>query len=249
MAEMDERLTPEEAEAVNTEINALNEAAMQEQVANAERLTTYQEQLAEMESRIAQLAEENEASQQEARLYAEQLADQQEEIRLYHNQQWLEGMAPYMSGPEKECAAYLLDVLTLPPGSEVRAYSLEDEEKKTVELGPAEVFMAMFEARVEEGQPKLYTELSKGGSTDGSGEPAPQSGGSLDMSGSQDPKAVAIGLAKKYSQENKVPLQKAYRIVLDQNPELKEAVAGVRPEGERVASEGRGDMERMYKRR
>jgi hypothetical protein len=237
----DEVLTPEEAAAVNREVNAYTEAQMQKEIAEAERMSQLELQLQELQKAYSELEAQAGTSEEEARFYAEQLATMQEDYRVSSNEAWLEEMQDKMTPAETELATYLLDILTLPPGSEVKAYAYEDEKKETQELSPAEVFMAMIESREGPSTKHLYTEISQGGSTNTGGEQASDEPG--------DPKAVAITLAKKYSQENKVPLREAYRTVLDENPELKEAVAGVRPEGAGKVAEGQAQMGRMYKRK
>jgi small-conductance mechanosensitive channel len=192
------------------------------------------------------LREQNETLQQEAHTYAEELATTQEEVRHGMIEAWLDEMTagenPRMFPAEVPFAAYILDVLTMPPGSEVKTYAAKVEDEKgqlqDVELTPAQVFMAMYEGRSELLQ-DLFKEYSEGGATESGGEPATQDA---------DPRAEAISRAKKYAQEKNVPLEKAYRIVLDEDPELKERVAGARPEGAAKAAEGHAEMSRLVKK-
>lgn len=240
---MADTLTKEEALAVEAKVKELETHNYDEQIAALKSdLETAQKALKDLET-------EKGKSDEEVRKYAEQLATEQEDQRQGFVEAWIEENTPRMTPVERELATYLLDVLTLPPGSEVRAYAMEDDQKQQVELSPAEVFMAFIETRPEDLFSHLYQEVSEGGSTAGGGEPSPER-----QSQYEDPKREAIERAKVYAKEHskgteEFPLSKAYKLVLDEDPELKAAVAGVRPEGQDKAAEQRAVAERLYHRR
>jgi len=249
---MAEQITLEEKRLVDQEVQLLE---MGEKInKQSSEFDEFKKKYAQMESENAELKKQNDELSTESRTYAEQLAEQQEAARLEGNAEWLKSVENRLLPIEKEFAAYMLDVLTLAPGSEVRAYAMEVEENgkpAIAELAPVEVFMAMIESRDPEGLQHLYTEMSKGGGTEGGGEPSQRAqGGSKTY---DDPKREAISRAKEmvktFRKEGQdLPLSKAYGMVLEADTQLKEACAGIRPEGEAKADEGKQQMGRLYKR-
>jgi hypothetical protein len=140
---------------------------------------------------------------------------------------------------ERPLATYLLDVLTAPEGTTVKAYSEKVKVKedgkdveKDVALSPVDAFKRLYALRDKAVVTQLFTETSASTSTENGGEPAkPKT--------VEEANALATERAKVYAKDKGgMPFAKAYRAVLDEDPELKAMVAGVRPEGQAAAIEG-----------
>lgn len=210
----------QELEALRAKVATLEAAGAAQAVAletaNAQ-LKTYEQQIAASESEKAAAAEI---------------------ARQTGNKAWLDAMcqpsALRMVPAEREYAAYLLDVLTEPAGMKLKTYSRTVKDGAKEELPAVAVFKRFFEMR----QPNqlIFRELTAGSVTADAGRaPVPES--------LAEARAVATGRAKEYIAKQKEAGQKvdfktAYAHVLAEDPELRQACSGVRPEGVRKAAEG-----------
>jgi len=195
----------------------------------------------ELKAQLAALTEENKAlagrattAEAQAKTYADQAQASAEQTRKDRNGAWVKSVA---EGPEariipaeRPYVEYVLDALTQPAGTQVKAYALQMEGKE-IQLDPAGVFKRLVEMRSKETLKALFTEQSKGGATATGGEPA-IAGARSQQEWAEDPKGEATRRAKVYAKAHgDLPFRKAYRAVLDEDRALKDACANVRPEG------------------
>ena len=159
---------------------------------------------------------------------------QEEKARLDGIESWIKeqsaGDAPKLLPVEQPFVRYLLDALSQ-PGQKVKTYAHEGKE-----YGAADALKLMIANR-----PKIavFAELSNGDST----KPAAEGG-----AGDEASRVAATRLAKEYMKKHGVKdFSVAFRAVLDEkeNRGLKDAVAGVRPEGAQKDREGAQEMRQM----
>ena len=208
------------------------------------------ERLLAAEQENAELVEGRTAAEGRAQTYSQQLADvaaqrarDAEAARVAGNAAWLvtvaEGATPRMLPAEREYAAHLLDVLTAPAGTQVKAYA----EKATVkvdgkdveqvtELAPADVLRRLFERRAPGGIAKLFADQTESRGTVDAEAVAPE------LKTPEDAKAEVVRLAKEHVAKHGGDLASAYAKVYADRPELKALAANVRPEGASAAEEG-----------
>ena len=119
----------------------------------------------------------------------------------------------------------------------------KDKDGKDVEVdvSPADAFRKLYELRgkgVIKGlfaQQTLATDASRAGGDEPAAEYATQ----------DEARDVATERAKAYAKEHGKDFSTSLRAVLDADPELKEAYAGVRPEGEVAAAAGAAKYTRI----
>ena len=205
---------------------------------------------AAVEQETAELSEGKAAAENLVKKYEQQTLEAKDAARKAQNEAWIksvaEGAEPRMLPTERPFATYLLDVLTAPEGTQVKAYTEkvkvkegDKEVEKDVELTPVVAFQRLYELRNKAVVAQLFTEISVSASTAGSGEPAlPKT--------PEEAKEVAVARAKEYAKAHEgTPFAKAYRAVLDADPDLKQLAAGIRPEGEAAAREGSARMAQL----
>lgn len=203
--------------------------------------------VAEMELEIAELQEGKASADTLVKSYEQREQATAEESRQAQNAAWVtsvaEGDAPVMLPAERELATYVLDALTAPEGTTVKAYSETAKnaagEETTVEVPVAEAFKRLYALRSKDTIKKLFAEDSAGTATEKSGEPA-----ALDTA---DPEQEALKRAKVYAKEHGKGMADAFRAVLDSDPELKRKVGEKRmhPDGAAKAAEGSARMSRI----
>ncbi len=203
----------------------------------------------ELEQENAEIAEGRTAAEGRAKTYSDKIADAEKAAadardasRKQANEAWVAGMAegaePRMLPAERPFATYLLDVLTVPAGTQVKAYSEKGKGKDgkdvEVDVSPADAFRKLYELRgkgVIKGlfaQQTLATDASRAGGDEPAAEYATQ----------DEARDVATERAKAYAKKHGKDFSTSLKAVLDADPELKEVYAGVRPEGEAAAAAG-----------
>lgn len=225
--------------------------------------------LADLRAKVATLTQALEAKATEAtvaatasavkiRDYEKQIADSEadkirlaDEKRLGENTAWLDGLSAAdrlrLLPAERPYVAFLLDTISAAAAlkSYVRTYKKTDGEEVTETLPAVAVFKRLFEMR--EPNTVLFRELSAGQSTDEAGKaPIPEGIAAAREVATQRARAYITDQAAK---SIKVDFKTAYNHILSQDEDLKEAVAGVRPEGAAKAAEGARHYARMVGKR
>jgi hypothetical protein len=210
----------------------------------------------ELEQENAEIAEGRSAAEGRAKTYSDRIAtaeqaaaEAQDQARRDGNAAWVAGMAegaePRMLPAERPFAAYILDVLTAPAGTQVKAYSEKGKDKDgkdvEVEVSPADAFRKLYELRGKGVIKGLFTHqtLATDASQAGGDEPA------AEYSTQDEARDLAVERAKAYAKQHGKDFGTALRAVLDADPELKEAYAGVRQEGEAAAAAGAAKYSRI----
>jgi hypothetical protein len=204
---------------------------------------------AALEQENAELAEGKGAAEKLVKTYEQQTVETKEASRKAANEGWVasmsEGAEAKMLPAERSLVTYILDALTLPEGTQVKAYTQkvtvkegDKDVEKDVELSPADVLKKLYELRDKAVVAQLFTETSASTSTASSGEPAL-------LTTAEEGRDVAVARAKEYAKKHKTPFEKAYRAVLDEDPDLKALVAGVRPEGQAAEAQGAAKFAQM----
>lgn len=202
-----------------------------------------QEQVSGLDTKVKELSQQ--ATDAQTRLTAAEAekATLAEQTRQRENTAWLDAQGAEtslrMTPRERPYVAFVLDVLTAPNGgTQVRTYKAEDGKEMT----PVAVFKRLYESRAP--NTVLFEEVSEGTATVDQGSPK----GDDTPSSMAEARWVATGKARTYMQQSgEKDFKTAYAHVLNEDPALKDAVAGVTPQGQAKEEAGAAAMARLYR--
>ena len=210
------------------------------------QVRTLTERLSGLDAKMKVLTQQATATQEKLTAAEAEKATLAEQRRQSENTAWLDAQSTEanlrMTPKERPYASFVLDVLTSPNapngGTQVKTYKAEDGK----ELTPVAVFKRLYESRTP--NTALFEELSEGTATEDQGSPrtgeAPES--------MAEARFVATSKTRAYMKTSgEKDFRIAYAHVLDEDPVLKDAVAGVTPQGQAKADEGVAAMTRMYR--
>lgn len=236
--------TKEEADAYQTSMMAERVAevkALQMKLEGSERINKdLAAKVTSLEQTTKNLSERYAAIEQRATVAEGELGVAKEVGRKAANETWIKEQTSEANlkilPVERPYVEFMLDMLTANVGT-TKTYA-----DNGAELSPVQVFKKIYEQR--KAGVVLFKEMSTGIAT----ETARQGGGAHTYGSIAEARQAATILAKAYMEEKKEKrFDVAFKAVLNADPELKNAVGGATPEGQRKAQDGGSTLQRFFK--